>query len=134
MNRRILLIGFCVLGAMVLGCESRIAPSSSKPKIIDSDANVRTAVETKFQFGKAFAGKNFDWGPAPTKDIKATKSIFNQPAPELIVETWIGEKPEIDGKFVLIDFWFTWCPRCRRAIPTGSFRAAQLLQGRYCPG
>jgi thiol-disulfide isomerase/thioredoxin len=52
----------------------------------------------------------------PGKKIWA-RSFLNQKAPDLIVEKWLTPEPDRHGKFVLIDFWATWCPACREAIP-----------------
>jgi cytochrome c biogenesis protein CcmG/thiol:disulfide interchange protein DsbE len=45
------------------------------------------------------------------------RSIRGQRAPKFEIEKWLTAAPSMQGKFVLIDFWATWCVGCRKSIP-----------------
>ena len=44
-------------------------------------------------------------------------SLLGKPAPPLEVEKWLDEKPALEGKFALIDFWAPWSLASRKVIP-----------------
>lgn len=55
-----------------------------------------------------------------SKAIITAKTIVGQPRPDFSMVDIEGKEQSIsqwDGKVMLINFWATWCPPCRREIP-----------------
>ena len=48
-------------------------------------------------------------------------SLVGRKAPELQISEWLGSEPielkQYLGKVVLLEFWTTWCPHCRKQVP-----------------
>jgi hypothetical protein len=92
--------------------QAQFAPDAAKAgeaEKIQTDANA--------QYLRAMA---LQASPAPAPDAQAAKSaaadssttnktspksFLNQKGPELVVEKWISAAPNMQGRFVLIDFW-----------------------------
>jgi cytochrome c biogenesis protein CcmG, thiol:disulfide interchange protein DsbE len=51
-------------------------------------------------------------------DPVSNNSLLGKPAPAIEGGKWLGEKPALEGKVVLVVFWAPWSIPCRKYLPT----------------
>lgn len=65
-------------------------------------------------------GQKTEQSKASAQNNTMQEKFIGSEAPEFELETLTGEKVTLDqfeGKVVLLNFWATWCPPCKKEIP-----------------
>jgi cytochrome c biogenesis protein CcmG, thiol:disulfide interchange protein DsbE len=95
------------------------AAAAAEQKQLEADARYHTNLAAGIT-AKAVADARAAQPPQPLENLAdpiSDKSLLGKKAPAMEVEKWIGDKPELEGKFVLVSFWEPWSAPCRKTIP-----------------
>ena len=96
--------------------------------LIEEPANTEAAPEVRPPDEPAPAFPPFSGAVVGATDVRGRR------APPFAVGEWLNDRPRAEGKVMVIDFWATWCPHCRNAIPHMNELADQFRDDVVCIG
>lgn len=102
-----------------LGFDAKAAASAEKEHM-QEDARFKSNLATRITPGTPKVDES-EKAPLSSEDNIADPvsdtSPLGKAAPDITIEKWLGEKPDLKGKFVLLSFWAPWSFPSKRAIP-----------------
>lgn len=100
-----------------LGFDAKAAAAAEKEHMKE-DANFQSNLATQIATQKPDEAPK---GPVSSEDNLADPVADTSPlgkaAPDFTIEKWLGDKPDLKGKFVLLSFWAPWSFPSKKAIP-----------------
>ncbi|MFM2164818.1 MAG: hypothetical protein RL325_1255 [Planctomycetota bacterium] len=90
-----------------------------------------TAEPKKIEDKPAIATVEF---PTFSNSIEKAADLRGKQGPAPAVEKWWNYEPQVGNKLLVVDFWATWCPPCREAIPHMNEIAAAYPNDVACVG
>ncbi|HWV99817.1 MAG TPA: TlpA disulfide reductase family protein [Candidatus Acidoferrum sp.] len=95
------------------------ASAAAEQKQAEADARYHTNLAARIA-AQAVAEARAAEPPEPMENMAdpiSDKSLLGKRGPAVDAEKWLGDKPDLEGKFVLVSFWAPWSAPCRKSIP-----------------
>lgn len=102
-----------------LGFDAKAATAAEKEHM-QEDARFQTSVASKITAPTQKPDDSEKTPPSSEDNLAdpvADTSPLGKAAPDFAIEKWLGDKPDLKGKFILLSFWAPWSFPSKKAIP-----------------